>query len=172
MDRRREENIQLRTVLANVSLDGDQSFSSLLARTGGSGAGGANSDLPEAEELFTAYETQKSVIGQLQDALSEERSRARELEVELKAELTKLTQTCTEQQQVINAAINKGSPPANHTEACLQHEVTRLTGENFDLREKIETLGDTIKRLKRQLKSYMKKLNEVGGKLCFTVSYG
>ena len=31
------------------------------------------------------------------------------------------------------------------------------------LREKIENLGDTIKRLKRQLKAYMKKLNEAGG---------
>ena len=41
--------------------------------------------------------------------------------------------------QVINATINKG--PANNTEACLQHEITRLTGENFDLREKIENLG-------------------------------
>ena len=62
--------------------------------------------------------------------------------------------------QVINATINKG--PANNTEACLQHEITRLTGENFDLREKIENLGDTIKRLKRQLKAYMRKLNEAG----------
>ena len=43
--------------------------------------------------------------------------------------------------QVINATINKG--PANNTEACLQHEITRLTGENFDLREKIENLAST-----------------------------
>ena len=44
--------------------------------------------------------------------------------------------------QVINATINKG--PANNTEACLQHEITRLTGENFDLREKIENLASTL----------------------------
>ena len=60
-------------------------------------------------------------------------------------------------------AINKG--PANHTEACLQHEITRLTGENFDLREKIENLNETIKRLRKQLKAYMRKLNEVGASL-------
>ena len=42
---------------------------------------------------------------------------------------------------MINATINKG--PANNTEACLQHEITRLTGENFDLREKIENLAST-----------------------------
>ena len=39
----------------------------------------------------------------------------------------------------------------------------RLTGENFDLREKIENLNDSVKRLKRQLKMYMKKLQESGG---------
>ena len=72
--------------------------------------------------------------------------------------------------QVINATINKG--PANNTEACLQHEITRLTGENFDLREKIENLGDTIKRLKRQLKAYMKRLNDAGGEYRVAMMYG
>jgi predicted nucleic acid-binding Zn-ribbon protein len=76
-------------------------------------------------------------------------------------QVEKLNKTCREQQQVIHQTISKG--PANQTEACLQHEITRLTGENFDLREKIENLNETIKRLKRQLKSYMKKLHEVGG---------
>lgn len=85
--------------------------------------------------------------------------------MELKEELVKLEKTCREQQQVINQAISKG--PANNTEACLQHEISRLTGENFDLREKIENLNETIKRLKKQLRSYMRKLNEVGGKKQF-----
>lgn len=120
------------------------------------------SELPETEELFTAYETQKNVISQLQEQLSDEKAKSKELEAEMKAEIARLSRTNGEQQQVINHAINKG--PANNTEACLQHEITRLTGENFDLREKIENLSDTIKRLKRQLKAYMKKLNEVGGK--------
>ena len=150
LDRRREECIQLRTVLANVSVE-DQNFS-LLSRA---------SELPEAEELFTAYETQKSVISRLQEQLNEEKARAKEIETELKADLDKLTKTCNEQQRVINQTINKG--PTNNTEVCLQHEITRLTGENFDLREKIENLNDNIKRLKRQLRSYMKKLNDMGG---------
>eukprot|EP00095_Tigriopus_kingsejongensis_P008891 maker-scaffold566_size135349-snap-gene-0.26 protein:Tk08891 transcript:maker-scaffold566_size135349-snap-gene-0.26-mRNA-1 annotation:"myosin va" len=149
LDRRREECIQLRTVLATASLD-EQPFS-LLSRS---------SELPDTEELFTAYETQKKVIGQLQEQLSDEKSRASEIEVELKSELDKVMKTSHEQQMVINNTINRD--PANNTEACLQHEITRLTGENFDLREKIETLNDTIKRLKRQLKTYMKKLTDLG----------
>ena len=103
------------------------------------------------------------MIATLQEQLSDEKSRARELEGELRAELGKLGKTCGEQQQVINQVINKG--PANQVEACLQHEISRLTGENFDLREKIESLQETVKRIKRQLKAYMKKLNEVGAAL-------
>ena len=40
-----------------------------------------------------------------------------------------------------------------------------ILGENFDLREKIETLTELTKRLKKQLKLYMKKLADYGGKL-------
>ena len=152
LDRRREECIQLRTVLANASLE-EQPFS-LLSRA---------SELPDAEELFTAYETQKSVISQLQEQLSDEKSRAKETEAEMRGELEKLGKTCSEQQMVINQTINKG--PANNTEACLQHEISRLTGENFDLREKIEEISSSNKRLKKQLKLYMKRLNEVGAAL-------
>ena len=51
---------------------------------------------------------------------------------------------------------------ANTTEACLQHEITRLTSENFDLREKIENLNDNIRRLKKMLKTYMKRIEDSG----------
>ena len=54
----------------------------------------------------------------------------------------------------------RGSPPRQE----LFINISRLTGENFDLREKIENLSDVIKRLKKQLKIYMKKLQENGGK--------
>ena len=68
--------------------------------------------------------------------------------------------TCANQQALIQQAIGKGA--ANNTEACLQHEISRLTGENFDLREKIETLNDHKKQLKLMLKTYRKKLADAG----------
>ena len=49
---------------------------------------------------YFSYETQKSVIAQLQEQLSEEKARAREAEGELKAEVEKMGKTCSEQQQV------------------------------------------------------------------------
>ena len=38
-----------------------------------------------------------------------------------------------------------------------------MTGENFDLREKIENLNENVKRLKKMLKTYMKRIEEAGG---------
>ena len=75
-------------------------------------------------------------------------------------ELDQYKHTCANQQALIQQAIGKG--PANNTEACLQHEISRLTGENFDLRERIETLNDHKKQLKLMLKTYRKKLADAG----------
>jgi len=150
LDRRREECVQLRTVLANVSLSDNEHLSS-FSKTG---------ELPEAEELMAAYETQKIVIAQLQEQIYDEKMRNTEIEGDLREELDTLAKTCSAQQQLIHQAINKA--PANTTEACLQHEITRLTSENFDLREKIENLNDNIRRLKKMLKTYMKRLEDSG----------
>ena len=109
---------------------------------------------------MAAYETQKIVIAQLQEQLNDEKMRNTEIESELRDELDQLSKTCSAQQQLIHQAINKA--PANTTEACLQHEITRLTSENFDLREKIENLNDNIRRLKKMLKTYMKRLEDSG----------
>ena len=54
LSRRQEECVQLRTVLANM----DAQPMSFMSRIG---------DLPEPEEIFTAYETQKNVINQLKE---------------------------------------------------------------------------------------------------------
>eukprot|EP00092_Neocalanus_flemingeri_P009668 GFUD01010409.1.p1 GENE.GFUD01010409.1~~GFUD01010409.1.p1 ORF type:complete len:1838 (+),score=622.26 GFUD01010409.1:290-5803(+) len=158
LDRRRAECLQLKTVLANVQLSGtvESGEPSSLMSEAGSGHGSA----PEAEELLLAYETQKNVIQQLQASLNQERERAVTVEKELRAEVEKVGNLNRDQQAVIQTNMNKA--PSNQTEAYMQHELTRLTGENFDLREKIENLNDSVKKLKRQLKTYMKKLQESG----------
>ena len=101
------------------------------------------------------------MIQQLQASLAQERERAGSVERELRQEVEKVGSLNREQQAVMQTNMNKA--PSNQTEAYMQHELTRLTGENFDLREKIENLNDTVKRLKKQLRMYMKKLAEVGG---------
>ena len=85
-----------------------------------------------------------NVIPQLQERIYNEKMQNTEIEADLRNELDRLAKICSEQQQLMHLAINKA--PANTTEACLQHEITRLTSENFDLREKIENLNDNIRR--------------------------
>ena len=57
LERRREETIQLRTVLANVSLEYQDSSLSSFSKEG--------KEMPEAEEVLAAYETQKVIIAQV-----------------------------------------------------------------------------------------------------------
>ena len=72
LERRREECIQLRTILANVSLDNNATVKE----------NNVEEVSPEnSEELLTAYETQKNVIAQLQDQLSEQSTAFKEAEV-------------------------------------------------------------------------------------------
>ena len=103
------------------------------------------------DEVLAAYETQKKVIQQLQSSLNLERERASKSEKEMKVELEKLRALSQDQQSVIQTNMNKS--PSNQTEAYMQHELTRLTGENFDLREANDHKDDQVKRLKRQLKA-------------------
>merc|ERR1719445_189322 len=148
-DRVKAECLQLKTVLANVQLSGSLESGEPTSLV---------SD--NADDVMMAYETQKKVIQQLQASLNQEKVRAVRAERETRAELEKLRTLSSEQQSVIQTNMNKS--PTNQTEAYMQHELTRLTAENFDLREKIENLNDMVKRLKKQLKIYMKKLQENG----------
>jgi myosin-5 len=83
------------------------------------------------------------------------------MESVLKTELQQITQANSSAQQLLQNNMKRN--PASQTEANMQHEITRLTGENFDLQEKIEALNEQVKRLKRQHKLYLKKLAESGG---------
>jgi len=162
LDKRRAEVVKLKTVLQHSTVELGGGVADIV----GGAEGEHNSLLEEAgvelsaDELMVAYETQKNVIQQLQTSLQQERERGKQVEQELREEAERIEAGFKEQQQLIQTNMNKS--PANQTEAYMQHELTRLTGENFDLREKIENLSETVKRLKRQLKIYMKKLAESG----------
>ena len=162
LERRREECVQLRTILANVSLDGQPM--SKLADSGINGdvGFGEMESIPEGDELVSAYDTQKRIITQLQQQMLEEKSDSREIEGELREELDSTRKTCEGQQNLIDQALSGKGGRTTSTEACLQHEITRLTSENFDLRERVEGLNDNKRQYKRMLKAYMKKMSETG----------
>jgi len=153
LDRKKEECLNLKTMVANSQKANQGSLGTVEGEL-------------DPEELFQAYESQKNVIQQLQSSLNEERDKCKEIESSMKVEVEKLSVANREAQQLLQTNMKRN--PASQTEAIMQHELQRLTGENFDLLEKIENLNDQLKSLKKQLKIYMKKLEDSGGSLSDT----
>ncbi|XP_069384870.1 unconventional myosin-Va isoform X1 [Paralichthys olivaceus] len=109
--------------------------------------------------------------------------RSHDNEVEsLRGELQNVKEDNNRQQQLL--AQNLQLPPEARIEASLQHEITRLTNENLelmaddptasrearviilrrmvDLMEQLEKQDRTIRKLKKQLKVYSKRIGEMG----------
>ncbi|KAF0043413.1 hypothetical protein F2P81_004750 [Scophthalmus maximus] len=87
--------------------------------------------------------------------------RGHDNEVEaLRGELQNVKEENNRQQQLL--AQNLQLPPEARIEASLQHEITRLTNENLDLMEQLEKQDRTIRKLKKQLKVYSKRIGEMG----------
>uniref|UniRef100_A0A8L0DUL3 Myosin VAa n=1 Tax=Oncorhynchus mykiss TaxID=8022 RepID=A0A8L0DUL3_ONCMY len=127
--------------------------------------------------------------GQMQQ---QRRSYDNEVEV-LRGELQSVKEENNRQQQLL--AQNLQLPPEARIEASLQHEITRLTNENLemlrtedptayrsakvnilrrmvDLMEQLEKQDKTIRKLKKQLKVFSKKIGEMGAGHVETISPG
>ncbi|XP_046897765.1 unconventional myosin-Va isoform X2 [Hypomesus transpacificus] len=141
------------------------------------------SKLKDSGEIKQAYiglkDTNRLLESQLQ---SQRRSYDNEVEV-LRGELQSVKEENNRQQQLL--AQNLQLPPEARIEASLQHEITRLTNENLDvlktddpteyrearviilrrmvdLMEQLEKQDKTIRKLKKQLKVFSKKIGEMG----------
>uniref|UniRef100_A0A8C7IYM4 Myosin VA n=1 Tax=Oncorhynchus kisutch TaxID=8019 RepID=A0A8C7IYM4_ONCKI len=126
--------------------------------------------LNEDRELWLVYEgleeTKRLLEGQMQQ---QRRSYDNEVEV-LRGELQSVKEENNRQQQLL--AQNLQLPPEARIEASLQHEITRLTNENLDLMEQLEKQDKTIRKLKKQLKVFSKKIGEMGAGHVETISPG
>ncbi|KAK7151590.1 hypothetical protein R3I94_008047 [Phoxinus phoxinus] len=91
---------------------------------------------------------------------AQRRSHDNEVEV-LRGELHSVKEDNNRQQQLL--AQNLQLPPEARIEASLQHEITRLTNENLDLMEQLEKQDKTVRKLKKQLKVFAKKINDLEG---------
>ncbi|KAI1904367.1 hypothetical protein AGOR_G00004920 [Albula goreensis] len=121
--------------------------------------------MKDAGEITQAYiglkETNRLLESQLQ---TQRKTHDNEVEV-LRGELHSVKEENNRQQQLL--AQNLQLPPEARIEASLQHEITRLTNENLDLMEQLEKQDKTVRKLKKQLKVFAKKIGEleVGGQL-------
>uniref|UniRef100_A0A669DJE5 Unconventional myosin-Va n=1 Tax=Oreochromis niloticus TaxID=8128 RepID=A0A669DJE5_ORENI len=117
--------------------------------------------LNEDGELWLVNQGLKETIRLLEHQLQTQR-RTYDNEVEsLRSELQNVKEENNRQQQLL--AQNLQLPPEARIEASLQHEITRLTNENLDLMEQLEKQDRTIRKLKKQLKVYSKRIGEMGG---------
>ncbi|XP_028257125.1 unconventional myosin-Va isoform X4 [Parambassis ranga] len=138
--------------------------------------------LNEDGELWLVNQGLKETIRLLEQQLQTQR-RTYDSEVEsLRGELQNVKEENNRQQQLL--AQNLQLPPEARIEASLQHEITRLTNENLelmandptasretrviilrrmvDLMEQLEKQDKTIRKLKKQLKVYSKRIGEMG----------
>ncbi|NWS14381.1 MYO5B protein, partial [Pachyramphus minor] len=91
---------------------------------------------------------------QLQD---QRRNHEEEMEA-LRSELDAMQEELHKQQQASLQTLQLS--PEVQVELGLQQEITRLTNENLDLKELVEKLEKNEKKLKKQLKIYMKKVQD------------
>lgn len=110
--------------------------------------------------MAQAYETQKTINKQLELELQDEKSKFKAHEREYKLEIEKLREDNERQQRIL--AANLTNAPQSQGEAFMQHEITRLTTENLDLLDKNDTLTESVRKLKKQVKMFAKKLKEAG----------
>ncbi|XP_072236362.1 unconventional myosin-Va isoform X3 [Leuresthes tenuis] len=116
--------------------------------------------LKDADEIKQAYIGLKDTNRLLEHQLQTQR-RTYDNEVEsMRGELQNVKEENNRQQQLL--AQNLQLPPEARIEASLQHEITRLTNENLDLMEQLEKQDRTIRKLKKQLKVYSKRIGEMG----------
>ncbi|NXY47895.1 MYO5B protein, partial [Ceuthmochares aereus] len=91
----------------------------------------------------------------LLEAQLQDQKRDHEEEVEaLRNEMDAMTEKLEKQQQTFLQALQLS--PEVQVEFGLQQEITRLTNENLDLKELVEKLEKNERKLKKQLKIYMR----------------
>ncbi|XP_029010006.1 unconventional myosin-Va-like isoform X2 [Betta splendens] len=115
--------------------------------------------LNEDGELWLAYEGLKETNRILESQMKEQERVHDERYRKLLEEVNKLKEEKDQQQKLLTQSLQL--PEDVQIEARLEHEITRLTSENLDLMEQQEKQDKTIRKLKKQLKFYMQKVEDV-----------
>ncbi|XP_011153865.1 unconventional myosin-Va isoform X2 [Harpegnathos saltator] len=151
LERRREECIQLHSVLA----DHTRRMKSL-----GANYGRDVDIINEDGELVLAFEAQKKINRQLEDELQAKEKGWRSQRDEWRNEIDRLQEEIERQQKLLS--INLSKSPQTQTELYMQHEVARLTSENLDLQEKYDKVAEECRRYKKQCRILAKRLKDAG----------
>ncbi|XP_069369831.1 unconventional myosin-Vb isoform X2 [Paralichthys olivaceus] len=115
--------------------------------------------LNEDGELGLAYQGLKQVARLLETQLqSQSKKHKDELEA-LHTQIELLKDDIEKKQEILSYTMSL-SPEAK-VEYSIQQEITRLTNDNLDLKELVEKLEKNERKLKKQLRIYIKKVQEL-----------
>ncbi|KAI3370674.1 hypothetical protein L3Q82_007236 [Scortum barcoo] len=114
--------------------------------------------LNEDGELWLAYEGLKETNRLLEYQMQEQERVHNEKYNKLLEEVNKLRSDKEQQQKLLSQSLLL--PEDARIEASLKHEITRLTNDNLEVMEQQEKQDKTIRKLKKQLKLYMKKVED------------
>ncbi|XP_038155169.1 unconventional myosin-Va-like isoform X2 [Cyprinodon tularosa] len=115
--------------------------------------------LNEDGELWLAYEGLKETNRLLEAQMQEQECLHSKKYSKLVEEMNKLKAEKEQQQKLLAQSLLL--PEDARVEASLKHEITRLTAENLERMEEQEKQDKTIRKLKKQLKLYMKKVEDL-----------
>uniref|UniRef100_A0A669CAF6 Myosin VB n=1 Tax=Oreochromis niloticus TaxID=8128 RepID=A0A669CAF6_ORENI len=153
LDARKEEVLILRTQIVSAAQLQEKNENILSLNT---------TDwcyLNEDGELGLAYQGLKQVA-RLLEAQLQTQSRQHKDELEALHTQIELLKGDIEDKQEKLSYMMSLSPEAQ-VEYSVQQEITRLTNDNLDLKELVEKLEKNERKLKKQLKIYMKKVQEL-----------
>uniref|UniRef100_A0A8B9KCU6 Myosin VB n=1 Tax=Astyanax mexicanus TaxID=7994 RepID=A0A8B9KCU6_ASTMX len=119
-----------------------------------------NNKMPiDKEEALQAYQALSEAKRLLETQLqSQSRKHQDELEA-LHTQIEVLKEDLEKKQETLNHFSTL--PPEALVEFSVQQEITRLTNENLDLKEVMEKLEKNERKLKKQLRIYIKKVQEL-----------
>ncbi|XP_070599668.1 unconventional myosin-Vb isoform X1 [Erythrolamprus reginae] len=143
----------------DLDQDTDLTYNSLKESSFSTQTSWPNSDKHmDTEDAIEAYqgmcETNRLLEAQLQE---QRREYEEEIEV-LKDEMETLKEALEKQHEVFLQTLQLS--PEDQMEFGIQQEISRLTNENLDLKAMLEKLEKNEKKLKKQLRVYMKKVQD------------
>ncbi|XP_063391654.1 unconventional myosin-Va [Cydia fagiglandana] len=163
LDRRRDECIQLKSVLTNTKPQWFQTLKNVTVNLKSLTTSSYGSDVDivnEDGELATAYETQKGINRQLQEELMAEKKFYSDHISKTKAEIDRLREENEKYQKLLSVELSQ--EPKNKQQEFAQNEIIKLAAESLALQERVDKLSESCRRYKNQIRLLVNKLREAG----------
>ncbi|XP_047426087.1 unconventional myosin-Vb isoform X1 [Mugil cephalus] len=148
LDARKEEVLILRTqIMSSAQLQENHNLETVK-------------DLNHNKEELDQVDSSLTESKQLLEAQLQTQSRQHKDELEaLHTQIELLRDDLEKKQEILNYTMSLS--PEAQVEFSVQQEITRLTNDNLDLKELVEKLEKNERKLKKQLRIYMKKVQEL-----------